>query len=432
MSDVPQKTKERKPRRQRSIYQVHYSLPARTEMTAKPLSMPYESLEVQKYGRQVAGHTSTDVSTKYLGLLQCNNGTILKPILKESQKREVDFYTKLFSSNDKDLVELREFVPKYFGCKKFTYNGFEQEYIILEDLTERMLEPCIMDVKIGKQTWDPTASQEKIEREKSKYKKCKEEWGFCIPGYQVYRLDSGALLKYGKDYGKKLHGHVVTAAIKNYLNGLGGRLCRALILQFLSRLWALQRWCSRQTSLRLYSTSLLLAYDAAKLRSCCGETAAFEGKKEKCRPVPPTRRRSIHSLHSPLSGSNFSGLLSPTGPVYKTLSPSRLTISKPLSPPPVTSPWTEALDKLNHNHSFVHNYEEKLCKIKMNYRAVLDQLSQDSPTPNLWGTVKVIDFAHAFFGEDEERAVDDNFKEGVDSFVGIFEALLSETDDQVF
>lgn len=84
------------------------------------------------------------------GLLQCNNGTLLKPIIKESQKREVDFYAKLFSSNDKDLIELRKYVPKYFGCKKFTYNGFEQEYIILEDLTERMLEPCIMDVKIGK------------------------------------------------------------------------------------------------------------------------------------------------------------------------------------------------------------------------------------------------------------------------------------------
>lgn len=67
----------------------------------------------------------------------------------------------------------------------------------------------------------------------------------------------------------------------------------------------------------------------------------------------------------------------------------------------------------------------------MNYRAMLDQLSYDSPNPNPWGTVKIIDFAHAFFNEDEERLVDDNFREGIDNFVEIFECFLRETDDQV-
>ncbi|CAK1550331.1 unnamed protein product [Leptosia nina] len=436
MSDVFQKRKPpNPPRRQRSIYQVHYNLRPRTdEMTTKPLSMPFDSLEVQKYSRQVAGHTNTGSDTKYLGLLQCSNGTILKPILKEVQKREIDFYTTVFSSSDKDLIELRKFLPKFYGCKHFTYNGFEQEYIILEDLTERMLEPCIMDIKVGKRTWDPNASEEKIAREQSKYQKCKEEWAFCIPGYQVYKVDSGRLLKYGKDYGQKLHGHVVTAAVKNFLNGLGTRPCRALILQFLSSLWALQKWCARQTSVRFYATSLLLAYDAAKLRECCGDHGDSHGRKEKCRPsLPPARRRSIHSLHSPLSGSNFSGLLSPTGPVYKKFNAIPLSpTSSPNLPPPVSSPWTEALDKLNHNHSFENNYEDKLCKIKMNYRALLDQLSQETPTPNPWGTVKVIDFAHAFFNDGEERTIDYNFKEGIDNFVRVFESLLSETDDQVF
>jgi uncharacterized protein YebE (UPF0316 family) len=47
-------------------------------------------------------------------------------------------------------VQLREFLPKYYGCTKYTYNGYEQEYIMLEDLTQRMLEQCVMDVKIGK------------------------------------------------------------------------------------------------------------------------------------------------------------------------------------------------------------------------------------------------------------------------------------------
>lgn len=101
------------------------------------------------------------------------------------------------------------------------------------------------------------------------------------------------------------------------------------------------------------------------------------------------------------------------------------------SPTPVQSPWSDALEKLNYNHSFVHNYEDKVCKIKMNYRAQLDQLSDES-RPNPWGAIKIIDFAHAFFNEEDERGIDYNFKEGIDNFVAIFEAFLKETDNQVY
>lgn len=143
------------------------------------------------------------------GLLQSNTGSILKPILKESQRREIDFYERLRATDDPDLIELRSFVPRYKGCKKFTYNNYENEYLILEDLTENMVEPCIMDVKIGRRTWDPLATEGKIASEKSKYALCRQEYAFCIPGFQVYRIPSGKLHKYGKEYGKKLHGAAV-------------------------------------------------------------------------------------------------------------------------------------------------------------------------------------------------------------------------------
>ncbi|KAH9635980.1 hypothetical protein HF086_015554 [Spodoptera exigua] len=274
----------------------------------------------------------------------------MKPIIKESQKREVDFYEHLKSSTQAELLELRGLVAKYFGNRKYTYNGFEQDYIILEDLTERMLEPCIMDVKIGKRTWDPLATEEKIKNEQSKYAACKQQYGFCIPGFQVYRLSTG-------------------------------KLCKARV---------------------------------------------------GCRPASVPRRR--HSLHSVGSGSNFSGQISSKGPVYKKLQSvplSPMSHSSFSPPPPIKSPWSEALASFNHNHSFEHNYENKLSKIKMNYRAMLDQLSYDSPTPNPWGTVKIIDFAHAFFNGDEEKQIDENFREGIDNFVEIFECFLRETDDQV-
>ncbi|XP_050347566.1 inositol polyphosphate multikinase [Nymphalis io] len=437
MSDVGERPKTRRPvRRQRSIYQVHYSLrPREDEMMAKPLAMPSGPLQVQAFELQVAGHKNDNNDTRYMGLLQCSNGRVLKPIIKECQKREVEFYSRVWSSNDPDLVELRKYIPKYYGCKKFTYNGYEQDYIMLEDLTERMLEPCIMDVKIGRRTWDPLATEEKIKKEQSKYKQCKEEYGFCIPGYQVYKLATGKLQKYNKEYGKKLHGPMVRTAIKNFLNGLGGSVCRALLLQQLSALWALQRWAARARPLALFAASLLLVYDAARLRACCDDAPTVS--RMQCREPSIPRRKSIHSLHSPVSGSNFSGQISSKGPVYRKvnsvpISPMSLTRESFSSPPPIKSPWTEALEKLNNSHSFEHNYEDKLSKIKMNYRALLDQLSSDSPTPNPWGTVKIIDFVHAFFNDEEEAEVDTNFRDGINSLVEIFESLLRETDDQVF
>ena len=40
--------------------------------------------------------------------------------------------------------------------------GADGEVLVLEDITGTLDKPCIMDVKIGKQTWDPHASSSKM------------------------------------------------------------------------------------------------------------------------------------------------------------------------------------------------------------------------------------------------------------------------------
>ncbi|KOB75190.1 putative inositol polyphosphate multikinase [Operophtera brumata] len=119
MSDAPDK-KKRSARRQRSIYQVHYSIKRKEEMTARPLAKRPGSPEVTAYHQQVAGHTSSE-DTKYLGLLQCSNGTILKPIIKEAQRREVALYARLASATEPDLLELRALVPRYGGTTRYGF-----------------------------------------------------------------------------------------------------------------------------------------------------------------------------------------------------------------------------------------------------------------------------------------------------------------------
>lgn len=75
----------------------------------------------------------------------------------------------------------------------------------LEDITDGMSEPCVMDVKIGRRTWDPLATAEKRAAEELKYTETKKAYGLCIPGFQVYRVPAGNLRKYDKNYGKQLN-----------------------------------------------------------------------------------------------------------------------------------------------------------------------------------------------------------------------------------
>lgn len=101
----------------------------------------------------------------FLGMLK-QEGMVLKPILKrECGERETAFYKNLSFTLDKTISELKNFVPKYFGTKQLTVDGKTREFIVLEDLIKDFKEPCIMDIKIGKRTWDPNATLEKIRSE---------------------------------------------------------------------------------------------------------------------------------------------------------------------------------------------------------------------------------------------------------------------------
>lgn len=95
--------------------------------------------------------------------MMCSNGRLLKPADKlHCFERETKFYEELTTTKDKSLLELKDNVPKYYGNQTTVINDQEVDCMVLEDLTKNMKEPCVMDVKIGKRTWDPLASYNKI------------------------------------------------------------------------------------------------------------------------------------------------------------------------------------------------------------------------------------------------------------------------------
>lgn len=74
-------------------------------------------------------------------------------ILKKTSAAEIDFYTELNkpSLTDKNFVELKKFVPNFYGVGDVDGS----HCVVLENLLFGVENPSILDVKIGKITWTP-------------------------------------------------------------------------------------------------------------------------------------------------------------------------------------------------------------------------------------------------------------------------------------
>jgi len=275
-------------------------------------------------------------------------------------------------------------------------DGKPIEFLKLLDITHGMTEPCVIDIKIGKRTWDPTASDDKILVEEQKYKPCKQNLGFCIPGFQVYDVSSGRIKRYGKEYGKKLNETTVKDGLKIFLNSENGAMCRTLLMQLLTGLWKVHKWARMNKTFRIYSSSLLLAYDARRLRNV------------------------LQSNWKNNSSTSLNG--SPKFQKTPTSADKAGVFTWPSQP---TENVQQVYRKVQRCHSAKNNYDEDLKSIKENYGFMLGNLI-DGHEIKEWAFVKMIDFAHVFPAEAD--CPDTNYLFGVENLVKIFEDFLKECD----
>lgn len=82
-------------------------------------------------------------------------------------------------------------------------NSGHIRYLQLDDLTKDFRRPCVLDVKIGAQTWDPDASAEKIHCERNKYPPL-SSLGFRLLGMKVFNPWTDAYVTRGKRWGLSL------------------------------------------------------------------------------------------------------------------------------------------------------------------------------------------------------------------------------------
>jgi len=176
---------------------------------------------------------------------------------KSRGELEADFYKQV---TDEDMP-LRKLIPAYYGVEEIDGSS----YLVMENLTHGLKEPCVLDLKMGQQTYDETATPAKIEREKKKYPP-QEAIGFRIVGMRVARPFSGEEpWKATREWCMSITEESMQNAIEQYF--FDGRVVRfGLVEQLIHKLQDIAQTLRSFAKWRMYGSSLLVVYDAAAER----------------------------------------------------------------------------------------------------------------------------------------------------------------------
>jgi hypothetical protein len=198
----------------------------------------------------------------------------------KSVKREIE-----------EIRRLANFTAPYYGVMgqrgvsaspDCPYGISEGAHLLLNDLTINFSKPCVMDLKMGTQTYEPDAPEEKCLRESGKYSQ-QEHFGFRIVGMRIYDpkhadADPKGFRHFDKSYGRSLDTREAlldalrlffSAGIKpvdpQNTNGNGDNAQEIIrtraISNMLLELRPFRRFFDENKSLRFYASSLLIVYE---------------------------------------------------------------------------------------------------------------------------------------------------------------------------
>ncbi len=285
----------------------------------------------------VGGHDGVLTDGKY----------ILKPCNGARGAAELAFYRRVFAGAGAgagaaaSLPPPARFMPAFFGAVTRLADGRwvdaddaeaggasavgSVRYLVLEDATAGYAAPCVLDLKMGVQTWGEDAPAAKIAAERAKWP-LMETVGFRFTGMRVWRpagagaggggsgaggagggggassaaAAAGSWVAHGRAYGYALDEETIPRAFAEFLGGGGaggGRIRAGALPPLLARVREVEAWFAAQNAFRFYGSSLLFVYEGGGAEDGDGEGAGGDaGAGAGAAPSRRPRRADVRMI----------------------------------------------------------------------------------------------------------------------------------------
>lgn len=171
---------------------------------------------------------------------------------------------------DATLPPPARFMPRFYGVTHLAdpRTGGSAPFLVLQDLTVGMARPCLLDIKMGVQTWGEDAPPAKVAQERGKWPP-QAALGYRYTGMRVWEphaaaeagaRGAGRWVVRDRAYGYALSLPAAARGLEAFLWD-GARVRTELIPPLIGRLREIRSWFEVQGAHRFYGSSLLFLYD---------------------------------------------------------------------------------------------------------------------------------------------------------------------------